>query len=48
MTNASPFSTSRREFIDLLATGLALTSFSAPGAFAEASSSLRQQEKRIG
>jgi hypothetical protein len=38
MTNASPFSTSRREFIDLLATGLALASFSASGAFAQASS----------
>ncbi len=38
MTNASPFSTSRREFIDLLALGLSLTSVAAPRAFAQASS----------
>jgi 8-hydroxy-5-deazaflavin:NADPH oxidoreductase len=37
MTNASPFSTSRREFIGLLASGLALASFAAPDAFAQAS-----------
>jgi 8-hydroxy-5-deazaflavin:NADPH oxidoreductase len=38
MTSASPFSTSRREFIDLLAVGLALAPVAARGAFAQASS----------
>jgi 8-hydroxy-5-deazaflavin:NADPH oxidoreductase len=38
MASDSPFSTDRREFIGFLALGLALASFSARGAFAQASS----------
>lgn len=37
MTNGSPFTTSRREFIDLLAVGLTLASVAAPAAFAQGS-----------
>jgi predicted dinucleotide-binding enzyme len=37
MTSASSFSTSRRQFLDLLAGGFALASAAAPGAFAQTS-----------
>jgi len=37
MTNASPFSTSRRDFIELLAVGLTLASVAGPRAFAQTS-----------